>query len=56
MFCDAHREHSLPLLIREYVHIRFLFEEKRYKEMHFSKLNTQCKTKGKMKNDAINCL
>ena len=25
LFCENHREHSLPMIIREYVHIRFFF-------------------------------
>ena len=49
LFCDTHREHSLPLLIREYVHIRFFFEQKRFNNLHYSKSNTQTKTDDKKK-------
>ena len=49
LFCEKHRKDSLPVLIREYVHIRFFFEQKRYNDFSFSKSNTQCKTKDKKK-------
>ena len=40
LFCEKHRKDSLPVLIREYVHIRFFFEQKRYNDFSFSKSNT----------------
>ena len=49
LFCEKHRKDSLPGLIREYVHIRFFFEQKRYNDFSFSKSNTRCKTKDKKK-------
>lgn len=49
LFCDTHRNHSLPFLIMEYVHVRYHFESKRYKNLHFSKSNTKCTTQGKTK-------
>lgn len=49
LFCAAHRDHSLPVLIMEYVHVRYYFESKRYKNLHFSKSNRQCITDDKKK-------
>ena len=49
LFCAAHRDHSLPVLIMEYVHVRYYFESKRYKNLHFSKSNKQCTTDDKKK-------
>lgn len=49
LFCDEHRDHSLPFLIMEYVHVRYYFESKRYKNLHFSKSTSDCKSDGKKK-------
>jgi hypothetical protein len=49
LFCPAHRDHSLPVLIMEYVHVRYYFESKRYKNLYFSKSNKQLTTDAKKK-------
>ena len=33
IFCESHRSQSLPFLIMEYVHIRYFFESKRYRDL-----------------------
>ncbi|KAI9563207.1 hypothetical protein GHT06_010665 [Daphnia sinensis] len=40
IFCESHRNQSLPFLVMEYVHIRYFFESKRYRDLHFSKTNS----------------
>ena len=37
LFCDKHRDDSLPFLIMEYVHVRYHFESKRYKDKYLSR-------------------
>ena len=49
LFYENHREHSLPMIIREYVHIRFFFEQKRFNNLHYSKSINQAKTDDKKK-------
>lgn len=37
LFCNVHRDHVLPYLIREYVKVRFQFESKRLENVLLSK-------------------
>ena len=41
LFCDKHRDDSLPFLIMEYVHVRYHFESKRYKDKYLSRLSAK---------------
>lgn len=45
--CDEHPD-ILPYLIMEYVQIRFYFESKRYRNLHFSSVKTTVHTNNKL--------
>ncbi len=48
IFCDKHRDHHIPYLIREYVGVRYHFESKRLKNRLLSKNKAATKTNSKM--------
>lgn len=48
IFCDIHRNHHLPYLIREYVVVRFHFESKRLKSRMLSQSSTAVKKHSKL--------
>ncbi len=41
LFCDNHREESLPFFIMEFIHDRFFFESKRFENTRFGKNNSK---------------
>jgi len=41
LFCDNHREDSLPFFIMEFIHVRFFFESKRFENTRFGKNNSK---------------
>ena len=52
LFCDVHRDHHLPYLIREYVGVRYHFESLRLKNLLLSQSKAKVKENGKLSKHA----
>jgi hypothetical protein len=52
VFCDQHRDHHLPYLIREFVCDRYHFESKRLKDNLLKNASAKVKTHGKLSKHA----
>jgi len=52
VFCDQHRDHHLPYLIREFVCVRYHFESKRLKDNLLKNASAKVKTHGKLSKHA----
>jgi hypothetical protein len=52
LFCDEHRDHHLPYLIREYVGVRYHFESVRLKNLMLSQSKKQINTNGKLSKNS----
>lgn len=52
LFCDKHRDHHLPYLIREYVGVRYHFESVRLKNLLLSQANASKISNGKLSKNA----